>query len=142
MTAVTLPDEPKFRSAVLAGSMVPDEDTVLVMVPVETVWTLVVVVMVGAALELVDVSSVVTPAPMPAPTTTSATTARVDRFLNQALVPDRICASLVGRLPDEHVVPLPEPALSHSSAGVAKGIQSRDDVSQVAFLCGDSWNLT
>ena len=94
-----MPDEPKFRLAVLAGSMVPDEDTVLVMVPVETVWTLVVVVMVGAALELFDVSSVVTPAPIPAPTTTSATMARLVRLLlNHDLGPDRICASLVGRL--------------------------------------------
>ena len=141
LTAVTLPDDPKFRLAVLAGSMVPDEDTVLVMVPVETVWTLVVVVMVGAALELFEVSSVVTPAPIPAPTTTSATTARLDRLLYQALVPDRIHASLVGRLPDEHVVPIPGTDFFLSSPGVADGIQPRHVVSHVAFFCGVTWNL-
>ena len=38
-TAVTFPDTPKLRSAVLAGSMVPEADTVCFMVPVVTATT-------------------------------------------------------------------------------------------------------
>ena len=69
-TAVTRPEAPKLRSAVLAGSTVPDEETVWVMVPVETVWTVVVVVTRGVALELLVASQV----PNPAPRATTATT--------------------------------------------------------------------
>jgi hypothetical protein len=78
---------------------VPEEETVLVMVPVETVWTLVVVVMAGVALELLDVSSAVMPAPMPAATRTRTTRPiPVRLLLNHFLGPNRIYASLtVGR---------------------------------------------
>ena len=47
----------------LAGSMVPDDDTVWVIVPVETVWTVVVVVISGEALELLVANQMPTPAP-------------------------------------------------------------------------------
>jgi hypothetical protein len=72
--------------------MVPVDDTVLVMVPVETVWTVVVVVISGAALELVVASQVPTPAA--AATTTTAPTIvplRLNHFLRSATT----CASLV-----------------------------------------------
>jgi hypothetical protein len=61
-TAVTRPDWPKLRLAWLEGSMVPDEATVWVMVPVETVCTVVVVVIRVEALELVVANQIPTPA--------------------------------------------------------------------------------
>ena len=60
-TAVTRPETPKSRLAWLAGSTVPEDETVWVMVPVETVWTVVVVVIRGVALELAWPSHVPTP---------------------------------------------------------------------------------
>ncbi len=60
---MTRPETPKSRLAWLAGSMVPDDATVWVIVPVVTVWTVVVVVIRGAALELLVPSQVPTPAP-------------------------------------------------------------------------------
>jgi hypothetical protein len=81
-TAVTRPDWPKLRLACSAGSMVPDEDTVWVIVPVETVWTEVVVVISGEALELVVASQM--PNPAATATITAAVTIaglRVNHFL-------------------------------------------------------------
>ena len=76
----------------LAGSMVPVDDTVLVMVPVDTVWTVVVVVISGAALELLVASQVPTPA---AATTTSTAPAIVPLRLNHFLRSAATYASLV-----------------------------------------------
>ena len=62
-TAVTVPETAKFRSAVVAGSIVPVAATVWVMVPVETVWTVVVVTIPAAeALEGRVANQVPTPA--------------------------------------------------------------------------------
>ncbi len=81
-TAVTRPDTPKLRLAWLAGSMVPDDETVWLIVPVETVWTVVVEVISGEALELVVASQMPTPAPT-ATMTAVLTTARF--FVNHLL---------------------------------------------------------
>ena len=61
-TAVTRPATAKERLAWLAGSMVPLADTAWVIVPVVTVWTLVVVVIHGEALNCCTPSQVPTPA--------------------------------------------------------------------------------
>jgi hypothetical protein len=76
-TAVTRPDAPKLRGAWLAGSIVPDDEAVLVIVPVDTVWTVVVVVINGVALELL----VAIHMPKPAATTTVTAAPTAIRFL-------------------------------------------------------------
>ena len=90
-TAVTRPDTPKLRLAWLAGSMVPVEETVLVMVPVETVWTVVVVEMSGAALELLVANQVPTPA---ATTITTIAPKMVPLLANHFLPVGLTCSSL------------------------------------------------
>ncbi len=100
-TAVTRPDWPKLRLACAAGSMVPEEETVWVIVPVETVWTVVVVVMSGEAPELLVADQIPTPAP--ATTTATAGTMAV-LFVNHFFSLDPTIASLAvsspGRPPD------------------------------------------
>lgn len=62
-TAFTRPDTAKLRLAWLAGSIVPVDETVWVIVPVATVCTVVAVVMpVVAALELLVANQVASPA--------------------------------------------------------------------------------
>jgi hypothetical protein len=71
--------------------MVPVDETVLVIVPVATVWTVVVVEINGAALELLVASQV----PTPAPATTTTTAPMTVRFLvNHFLCPAATSASL------------------------------------------------
>jgi hypothetical protein len=82
-TAVTRPDTPKSRPAWLAGSTVPEEDTVWLMVPVETVCTVVVEVMSGEALELVVANQM----PTPAPTATMTAVPTMARFFVNHLLP-------------------------------------------------------
>jgi hypothetical protein len=82
LTAVTRPDTAKSRLAWLAGSMVPVDETVLVIVPVDTVSTLVVVEISGAALELLVASQVPTPA---AATMTTTAPTMVPFLLNHFL---------------------------------------------------------
>ena len=73
-TAVTLPDTPKLRSAVLVGSIVPEADTVCFIVPVVTLTTWVVTSS-GEDAELPVPSH--SPRIVPTTTTTTATAAMV-----------------------------------------------------------------
>jgi hypothetical protein len=70
----------------LAGSTVPDEDTESVMVPVDTVCTVVFVVMVGVALELLEKNSASIPTPRPAPTIIRMTAIVTVRLLENHLL--------------------------------------------------------
>ncbi len=97
-TAVTRPDWPKLRLACWAGSMVPDEETVCVMVPVETFWTVVVELINGEALELLVASQM--PSPAATATITAAVTIaglRVNHFL--PLVPTYASLAVIGAKP-------------------------------------------
>jgi len=79
-TAVTRPATAKERLAWLDGSMVPLADTAWVIVPVVTVWTLVV------AAEAVE-GRVAIQMPTPAPTTTTATTVSTNQCLVSRWLP-------------------------------------------------------
>ena len=114
-----------------AGSTVPDDETVWVMVPVATVWTVVVVVISGAALELRVPSQV----PTPAATTTTARAAMIVPFLvYHFLRLGATCASLIycrtrslGVRPGRHAL--------RARQGPAHVIQSGEHLCQATTTC-------